>query len=104
MATFIELCLQGEVFLDEIDDYVDLWHDGDEGLGQELEEFLGMTHEEYNHWVRFPSDLGLIIHAREDNINFEQALNEKYSFPIAARSNKADQLKIISDWLKLKGK
>ena len=36
----------------EIDDLIDEWHDGDDS--RDLNEFLGMTHEEYTTWVERP--------------------------------------------------
>lgn len=45
MSNFIELCRQGKVSPDELDDYVDAWHDSDSALP--LHEYLGMTQEEY---------------------------------------------------------
>lgn len=39
---FIDLCLQGEIVdLNQIDDFIDAWHDGDSE--QTLHEFLGLT-------------------------------------------------------------
>ena len=39
--TFIELCVKGEVLIDEIDNFVDEWHQSPQDI--ELHEFLGMT-------------------------------------------------------------
>jgi len=47
-GTFIDLCLSGRAFVDEIDDYVDRWHKG--GTGLPLHEFLGLTRPEYSLW------------------------------------------------------
>lgn len=42
---FVNRCLSGEAFAPEIDDFVDAWHDGNDP--RDLDEFLGMTTEEY---------------------------------------------------------
>ncbi len=41
---FVNLCLRGEALADQIDDYVDQWHNGDSE--EELSDFLGLTPEE----------------------------------------------------------
>lgn len=56
---FIQLCLQGEVLPDEIDDFIEKWHQSDSS--EELHEFLGMTWNEYAAWVADKSILSLII-------------------------------------------
>lgn len=64
---FIEAVLKGRVSdLDEIDDWVDAWHNG-EGQNLELYQYLGMTHEEYCIWAPHPSKLVEIIKARKSN-------------------------------------
>jgi hypothetical protein len=65
-ATFVEKCLSGDAFADDIDDYIDQWH---EGAGQgELHEFLGFTEEEYALWVERPEALGRILDARKQHL------------------------------------
>ena len=49
--TFAEECRRDSNKICEIDDYIDLWHDGD-GDGKKLHEYLGMTWEEYGRWLR----------------------------------------------------
>ena len=51
---FFELLKQGKVRPEEIDDYIDQWQD--EYTGDDtLEEFLGMTSQQYNEWVYNPN-------------------------------------------------
>ena len=50
--TFITSCLNGEVLVEDIDDFVEAWHEGREGANQELHEYLGMSWEEYSIWPR----------------------------------------------------
>lgn len=47
--TFVQKCISGEATVEEIDDYIDQWHNGNHS--EPLHEFLGMTEEEYNAWV-----------------------------------------------------
>jgi hypothetical protein len=66
--TFVELCLAGEAFLDEIDDYVDEWHDAD--TTKKIWRFLGMTRDEYALWVEQPEFLRVIVdaHRRDTSV------------------------------------
>jgi len=50
-----DLYLQGEVSLDEIDDFVDAWHQG--GTGLPLSAFLGLSRAECARWVEEPESL-----------------------------------------------
>lgn len=58
-STFVEKCMRGEVLPEEIDGFIDKWHDG--GSGEELHEFLGMSWEEYSLWVADADVLPSII-------------------------------------------
>ena len=61
MSSFIEKCLSGDALPDEIDDFVDRWHEGDSDLP--IHEYLGMTRDEYLSWVKDPSVLLHIVSA-----------------------------------------
>ena len=47
--TFVEALKYGLVDYNDIDHFVDTWHEGDSTL--EIDEFLGMTEEQYFKWV-----------------------------------------------------
>jgi hypothetical protein len=52
--TFMELYRVGSVTADDIDDFIDRWHDqprGGDGRAVSISEFLGMTRDEYKAWV-----------------------------------------------------
>jgi hypothetical protein len=61
--SFVDLCLQGQVAIDEIDDYIAKWHHSNEDNAN-IVSYLGMTKEEYDLFVRDPEALALIIDAR----------------------------------------
>jgi hypothetical protein len=42
-SSFIEKCINGDASLDEIDDYIDVWHDSYSARDIELHQFLGLT-------------------------------------------------------------
>lgn len=67
VMTFIDHCLAGAATLDEIDDYVERWHDGTIGHGMELRELLGMSKQEYARWMQDASAIEEIIAARKNN-------------------------------------
>lgn len=59
--TFIDLCLEGKT--PSIDDYIDLWHEGDSELS--LAEYLGFRDNEYELWVSKPASLREILERRQ---------------------------------------
>ena len=59
--TFIEMVKAGQCSIDEIDDYIDKWHDEYHG-NLKLYEYLGMTQEEYNQWLTNPNSLKTMYH------------------------------------------
>ena len=46
---FYQKYKRGEVDAESIHDYIDEWHNGDST--EDLHEYLGMTWEEYGHWL-----------------------------------------------------
>lgn len=100
--SFIDLCLSGDVLEDEIDGFVDSWHEGEE-TGLELHEYLGMSWEEYSVWATRPSILPFILSARKNGTTFDVELNQE-RLALAARAESADEAKRIESWLKLIGK
>ena len=49
-SNFIQDILNGEAILDDIDAYVDFWHETN--LSISLQEFLGFTDYEYDQWMK----------------------------------------------------
>jgi hypothetical protein len=70
--SFIEKCISGDVSLDEIDDYIDAWHDSDSDTELELHEYLGMTWKEYSIWAIKPSSLAEIVNARKQETDAQE--------------------------------
>ena len=70
--TFIEKCLSGDALYEDIDDYVDIWHDSNST--DELYEFLGMTRQEYWLWVRNPDILPQIVQAHKEKLDIHAIL------------------------------
>jgi hypothetical protein len=101
MSNFIEKCLRGEVLLEEIDDFVDAWHEGKSR--SPLHTFLGMTQSEYSLWVVDPGVLPFIVTAHKQNCNVSDLLNKVEALPMAARSNGPEKAKKLMNWLKHEG-
>ena len=61
--TFLDRVLSGEARLDQIDDFVDRWHESPDETGS-LAEFLGFTQDEYASWIKDAGKLQSIVHKR----------------------------------------
>ena len=102
MSNFINECLTGDAFLDDIDDYIDNWHQDDGGLS--LYDFLGMTRSEYSLWVQDPSCLPFIVHARFHGRELTDASKPQTAPAIAARSDRSSEITSrLLEWLKDRG-
>lgn len=101
MSSFIDMCLKGEALLEDIDDYVDKWH---ESAGDvPLHRFLGMTHKEYELWVADPDVLPFVVKAHRDKRDIYELVEMSQSLPLAARSGGLDRAKKLIRWLKSEG-
>ncbi|MEX5537200.1 hypothetical protein ABFV54_18955 [Pseudomonas syringae] len=69
---FLELYLKGDVLEEDIHRFVEDWHEGREGAGMELHDYLGLSREEYGVWVATPAGLSLILAAREGGSSLGQ--------------------------------
>ena len=58
--TFLGLCVSGEAKIEDVDDWVDRWHEGDSIVP--LHEYLGMTWEEYGNLIL---SSGVLVHIVE---------------------------------------
>jgi hypothetical protein len=63
---FFDLYSRGEAQAEDIDDYVDRWHDNADAQAAtlSLHEYLGLTKAEYDHWVQAPGSLPDILRTR----------------------------------------
>lgn len=101
--SFMDLALRGEVLPDEIDDFVDRWHDShSEG---ELAAFLGMTADEYSFWVSNPEYISLVIAARHRHQSIMEAVNDNAEAldRLAARSDQPQKIALLRRWIEQQG-
>ena len=101
-ATFVDLCLDGRATLDDIDDFVDRWHEAGDDEERELHEYLGLTWDEYALWVERPASLRYVLFSRRFGVPLEEALAE-YPVerePVAARARSKAEVRDLLAWLK----
>lgn len=98
-VTFMALVLEGRILSDEIEEFLEAWHDSDSPVDAHI--FLGMTFEEYSLWASDPDSIDLIIMARHSRKPLKDAVNDNIRFQerIAARSDEAGKLAVLSRWI-----
>lgn len=97
MSSFMEMAVNGDVLLEEIDDFVDVWHDNE--TGGSLHSFLGMTPEEYAIWVDNNAMLPQLVAARHQGVSVA-AFNSYYAEQrLAARAERSQVVREIAGWL-----
>src|SRR6266850_6353241 len=97
-CTFVERYMRGEVLSEDIDDYVDCWHNN--SGGKLLHEFLGMSEDEYSLWLRDPDALPHIVRARRAGLPLAKVLiSALKEMPIAARSADGKKVERLRRWL-----
>ena len=101
MSNFIEKCIQGSVLLDDIDDFIDEWHEGEND--ESLHKFLGMTESEYSLWVADPEILPFIVIAHQQNRDVSELIDELDTLPMVARSSNPKKAQRLAKWLKHEG-
>ncbi len=100
--TFLSLALAGEAMTDEIDDYVDQWHEDPVGLS--LHDYLGMDREEFGLWLDSPDMLPLIIASRKLGKPLNSIANDNLlEMRLAARADDASKVKRLQAWLQRRG-
>lgn len=97
--SFIDLCLEGKVLAQDIDEYVSKWNKSSSDLSIELIDYLGMTQTEYNAWMLDDDVLPYIIKAHKDHIDFSEAYLDE-DIKIAARGSTTEDVKKLLNWLK----
>ena len=97
--SFIELVVDGKVSVDEIDDFVDVWHR--KPNGESLYKYLGMEKSEYALWVRDPDSLTLIIKARREGRSLVRLIDDECEkFELTAEASIPLKAKRLREWLK----
>lgn len=98
--TFVEAYLKGEADLDDIDDWVDRWHDTKfRGKVPSLDDYLGFTPDEGKLWVEKPASLGAIVAAHKLHTTVEKVLLKRASYDPATSSVSREDADDVLEWL-----
>ncbi len=100
-TTFIDLCLEGSALLEQVDDFIDQWHDGNSQTS--LYEYLGLTRDEYAAFVENPDYLSSILMSRRFNISLLICLEYQNNQAIAARAKNSNEAKKVLAWVQNMG-
>lgn len=104
--TYVEACLAGDALLDDIDDWVERWHESmgsPRGSNEPLENYLGFNDFEYSAWAEKPSLLRAIVGARARHCSIDDATSAQ-DYALAARSSDPSEAKSLVEWLKSTGR
>lgn len=102
MSNFIDMCVQGDVLLEEVDDFVDEWHEG-AGNGVPLHTYLGMNRSEYSLWTVDPDVLPFVVAARREKRDVAEVIEQFHALPLAARADGPLAARQLLKWLKSEG-
>jgi hypothetical protein len=99
-ATFLEQYRDGRVTAQQIDDFIEAWHDSDDSEQRPLSEFLGMTEDEYTVWMASRKALPAIIAARQEGRALVEAAAEHLAqLQRAAQPGDRSAIHVLSHWL-----
>lgn len=101
MSNFIQMCVNGDVLMDEIDDFVDQWHEEDSDVP--LHAYLGMTRLEYKLWLADTAVLPYIITARKERRKVGELIEAIEALPLAARADSPKSAARLYRWLAQEG-
>lgn len=96
--TFVSACLSGSALLDDVDDWVEDWHESPRGLS--LDEFLGFTDEEGALWAERPESLRFIVAAHRYGTPVGNILQSRDDFALAARASDSAVATAVLGWLR----
>jgi hypothetical protein len=102
MSNFVDMCVQGDVLLEEVDDFVDEWHESG-GNGIPLHTYLGMNRSEYSLWTVDPDVLPFVVAARRENRDVAEVIEQFNALPLAARADGPLEARKLLKWLKSEG-
>jgi hypothetical protein len=101
--SFIELSVRRDVSPDDIDDFIDAWHETPGN--QSLREYLGMDASEYSLWVRVPDALAYIIQARQDQVPLPDVISKECdALQISKHPENRLKSKQLREWLEEQAK
>lgn len=101
-ANFFELYSRGEALPDEIDGFIERWHEGADPRAKALplHNYLGLSLDEYELWVQDPDVLPAILAAHRQALSLPEAVNH-YIDAHATRPDGEDgaAIRALKAWL-----
>ncbi|MDR7300994.1 hypothetical protein [Haloactinomyces albus] len=93
----------GEALLDDIDDWVDDWHDAHGAPGgkpRPLANYLGLTENEYALWAELPESLRFFLAARRAQYPASESAGLAGVAEAAARTDNDVEATAVLHWLR----
>ena len=100
--TFLQACLDGDVLLEEIDEYINNWHKEKTDLS--IYKYLGLSKKEYDRWLENPLFLKLIIFSHKQDTPLSSIEKWDEGELVAARAASQEEAHIMINWLKNTGR
>jgi hypothetical protein len=104
---FFDLYSQGHALAEEIDDFIDVWHEGadPDARNLPLHDYLGLTRDEYEIWVLNPDVLPHVLIARREARPLPEVVNMYLDeLPVAARASDDATIRALRGWLAKRSK
>jgi cytoskeletal protein CcmA (bactofilin family) len=99
---FFDLYSQGHALADEIDDFIDAWHESTDPNARDLplHDYLGLTRDEYEIWVLDPDVLPHLLIARREARTLPEVVNTYLDeLPAAAHASNDATMTALRGWL-----
>jgi hypothetical protein len=100
--TYVDRVLAGSAIWTDIDDYIERWHT--EAQEESIEDYLGMSREDYGLFVEEPASLRFILAAHETSESVTDLLERADDHAIAARGLDTGDARRVRDWLRETGR
>jgi hypothetical protein len=99
-APFLELYRNGQVSAQQVEDFIEVWHDSDGTEQRPLAEFLGMAEDEYTVWMASRKALPAIIAARQQGRPLAELVAEHLA-ELQRLASPADRsaVHVLSHWV-----
>ena len=97
-GTFVAACLSGRALLDDVDEWVEAWHEDPHGVS--LDEHLGFSPGEGALWAERPESLRFIVAAHRYATPVEAILQSRDDFALAARAGDSAKATAVLEWLR----
>jgi len=97
---FLELYRDGKVSAQDIEDFIEAWHNSDDIEQCPLAEFLGMTEDEFTVWMASRKALPAIVAARQQGRSLVELVAEHLAeLQLAALPSDRSAVHVLSHWL-----